>query len=102
MAHTGAANTKEPKLRATRRSPLPNGKSSPKSPGRHNYGTKDQGNSLRFHYPEGNIERITLVRNTETSEVTLNQNASGVRRDMKRRSPASQLPLPASTDDPKR
>lgn len=28
------------------------------------------------------IERITLVRNNETSEVTLNQNASGVRRDI--------------------
>ena len=29
------------------------------------------------------IERITLVRNGETSEATINENASGIRRDIK-------------------
>lgn len=37
------------------------------------------------------IERITLVRNSETSEATLNKNASGIRREFKAQSEDTQL-----------
>ena len=37
------------------------------------------------------IERITLIRNSETSEATLNKNASGIRREFKAQSKNTQL-----------
>jgi transcriptional regulator with PAS, ATPase and Fis domain len=83
MAHTGAANTKEPQATA--------------QPDAHHClmeelsqrvqaaTTMDEGFkeiASAFTTLNVTIERITLVRNNETSEVTLNQNASGVRRDI--------------------
>ena len=83
MAHTGAANTKEPEATA--------------QPDAHHClmeelsqrvqaaTTMDEGFkeiASAFTTLNVTIERITLVRNNETSEVTLNQNASGVRRDI--------------------
>ncbi|MGH9932174.1 MAG: sigma 54-interacting transcriptional regulator [Pyrinomonadaceae bacterium] len=83
MAHTGAANTKEPKATA--------------QPDAHHClmeelsqrvqaaTTMDEGFkeiASAFTTLNVTIERITLVRNNETSEVTINQNASGVRRDI--------------------
>ena len=83
MAHTGAANTKEPEATA--------------QPDAHHClmeelsqrvqaaTTMDEGFkeiASAFTTLNVTIERITLVRNDETSEVTLNQNASGVRRDI--------------------
>ncbi len=83
MAHTGAANTKEPQATA--------------QPDAHHCLmeelsqrvqaaiTMDEGfKEIAYAFTTLNvtIERITLVRNNETSEVTLNQNASGVRRDI--------------------
>src|SRR6266850_5494685 len=80
MAHTGAANTKEPEATA--------------QPDAHHCLmeelsqrvqaaiTMDEGFkeiASAFTTLNVTIERITLVRNNETSEVTLNQNASGVR-----------------------
>jgi len=83
MAYTGAANTKEPEATA--------------QPDAHHClmeelsqrvqaaTTMDEGFkeiASAFTTLNVTIERITLVRNNETSEVTLNQNASGVRRDI--------------------
>jgi len=83
MAHTGAANTKEPEATA--------------QPDAHHClmeelsqrvqaaTTMDEGFkeiASAFTTLNVTIERITLVRNNETSEVTLTQNASGVRRDI--------------------
>lgn len=83
MAHTGAANTKEPEATA--------------QPDAHHClmeelsqrvqaaTTMDEGFkeiASAFTTLNVTIECITLVRNNETSEVTLTQNASGVRRDI--------------------
>jgi transcriptional regulator with PAS, ATPase and Fis domain len=83
MAHTGAANTKEPQATA--------------QPDAHHClmeeisqrvqvaTTMDEGFkeiASAFTTLNVTIERITLVRNNETSEVALNQNASGVRRNI--------------------
>lgn len=83
MAQPGAANTKEPQATA--------------QPDAHHClmeeisqrvqaaTTMDEGFkeiASAFTTLNVTIERITLVRNNETSEVTLNQNASGVRRDI--------------------
>jgi transcriptional regulator with PAS, ATPase and Fis domain len=83
MAYTGAANTKEPEATA--------------QPDAHHClmeelsqrvqaaTTMDEGFkeiASAFTTLNVTIERITLVRNNETSDVTLNQNASGVRRDI--------------------
>jgi transcriptional regulator with PAS, ATPase and Fis domain len=81
MAHTGAANTKEPQSSA--------------QPDAHHCLMEELSQRVQAATTMGEgfkeiasafttlnvtIERIKLVRNNETSEVTLNQNASGVRR----------------------
>ena len=83
MAHTGAANTKVPEATA--------------QPNAHHCLMEDLSQRVQaattmdegfkeiasaFTTLNVTIERITLVRNNETSEVALNQNASGVRRDI--------------------
>ena len=83
MAQPGAANTKEPQATA--------------QPDAHHCLMEDLSQRVQaattmdegfkeiasaFTTLNVTIERITLVRNNETSVVTLNQNASGVRRDI--------------------
>ncbi len=83
MAHTGAANTKEPEATAQ-----PNAHHCLMEELRQRVQaatTMDEGFkeiASAFTTLNVTIERITLARNNEKSEVTLNQNASGVRRDI--------------------